>query len=347
MRMAEAPPVYTTRAGDVDRDRDAVLSIWRGNLGDAEAMAAKYAWFYQDAPAGPPLLRLLGADGADAGICTAGRRRMLLDGRPLQGGVLVDMAVVPAHRSLGPALMLLQGLKEGAARECALLYGFPNPKAAPVFRRIGYRPAGDLVRYVRVLRHAPYFARRMPRAAAGCAGAAADLAGRVRDLLRAPATGGLRTAWLDAADPRMQALWDASTKPDGVAAVRDLAHLAWRFDRAPGGGFRYFAIGEADGSLDAWFAVRRRGDSLVVHDYWSVHGPAIGTRRIAALLRAARARGHASVSVELATSPGHLAPWLASEFRERSRRPLFCHWSDTAHDAGAIPFHLTAADEDE
>lgn len=345
MSAVMATPLYGVRAGDVARDRDTVLATWRGNLGDDARMPAKYDWFYRDSPAGAPLLELLTADGHDVGTCSAGRRRMLRDGRPLRGGVLVDLAVLPEHRSLGPALILQQGLFASARQELDLLYGFPNPKAAPVFKRIGYRPLGALVRHVRVVRHAPYLARRMPRAAAHVAGAALDAHARLRDAIGHSQGRPLRASWLGAADARMQQVWDASTKPDGIVAVRDLQHLRWRFDAAPSAGFRYLLLERRDGTAVAWFAVRADGATLHVHDFWSLQGAALGTRPLLSLLQAARADGHAAVSVELATTPTHLMPWQALGFRERSRRPIFGTWG-TSEDA-TPELHLTAADEDE
>ena len=348
MAAALASPHYLARVGDVEQDRDTVLSIWRGNLGDDARMQRKYGWFYQQADAGPPLLELLTADGREVGTCSAGRRRMLRDGRPLRAGVMVDLAVMPEHRTLGPAMMLQQSLAQAARGQLDLLYAFPNPKAAPVFKRIGYRPLGDLVRYVRVVRHAPYLARRIPRPLAYAAGAAVDVWARLRDALRHAGTASLSAAWSDRIHPDMQALWDASVKPDGIVGARDAAHLRWRFDASPEGGFRYLMVRDPrSGSLIAWFATRASGSTLHVHDYWSLHGPAIGTRCVGTLVVAARRCGHAAVSVELASLPSHLDPWLALGFAERSRRAIFGYWDPAVLGETIGHLHLTAADEDE
>lgn len=343
-----ATPQYFARTGDVRKDRDAVLSIWRGNLGDDARMPRKYVWFYEQADAGPPLLELLTADGREVGTCSAGRRRMLRDGQPLRAGVMVDLAVVPEHRTLGPALMLQQSLAQAARGQLDLLYAFPNPKAAPVFKRIGYRPLGDLVRYVRVLRHAPYLARRMPRPFAHMAGVVLDAWARLRDGLRHAGMPRLRAAWSEHVDPRMQSLWESSVKPDGIVGARDAAHLRWRFDASPDGGFRYLLVCDPHhDALLAWFAVRANGATLHVHDYWSLHGPAIGTRCLDALLRVARKAGHAAVSLELASLSPHLAPWRDLGFVERGRRAVFGYWDTAALGDMLGELHLTAADEDE
>jgi hypothetical protein len=140
--MAEAAPapVYAIEGGDVARDRERVLAIWRGNLGRDTRMQAKYDWFYASCPYGEPLLCLLRhlPDDSLVGAAAAGPRRMLRQGAEIEAGVLVDLAVTTEHRSLGPALMLQSALAEAGCRRYGLLYGFPNPKAAAVFKREKY-----------------------------------------------------------------------------------------------------------------------------------------------------------------------------------------------------------------
>jgi hypothetical protein len=352
---APQPPQYRVRDGDTAVDRDAVLAVWRGNLGQGARMAAKYDWFYRGAPAGAPLLQLLMHAGtaAPVGVCAAGRRRMLRDGEPQCAGVLVDLAVTPGHRSLGPALMMQQALFAAGQRELDLLYGFPNPKAAPVFKRIGYRLLAEMVRHVRVVRHAPYLQRRfarLPGIVAAPLGAAIDLGHRLRDAWRHPRARRLRAQW-HAQAPDIDALWRASPKPAALTALRDTAHLRWRFDAAPAvdgiAPFRHLLLRDRDANdaPAAWFATRVDGHTLHVHDFWSRDGAEPTAEIVSALLRAARAQGHAAVSIELATSEARLRPWRALGFEARSRRPVFGMLRgapDTPPD-----LHLTSADEDE
>jgi hypothetical protein len=346
-------PQYTTRDGDTTADREAVLAVWHGNLGQDARMAVKYDWFYNRAPAGAPLLQLLMHAGTEApvGVCSAGRRRMLLDGCEARAGVMVDLAVTPAHRSLGPALILQQSLFAAGQRELDLLYCFPNPKATPVFKRIGYRHLADMVRHARVLRHAEYVHRRWPALPTWLAsplGALIDLGHRARDAWRWRAGRSLRAQWSDRA-PDITAIWEPSPKPSALTSLRDAAHLRWRFDDAPVADdlmpFRHLLLFD-NGTPVAWFATRLDGHTLHVHDFWTRNGAQIAPDMAAALLRAARKAGHAAVSIELATSPERLQPWLETGFSARGKRPVFGHWG--AHDEETMPsLHLVSADEDE
>src|SRR4051812_45699126 len=97
---------YVALPGDVRALRDTVLALWQGNLGRQERLPFKYDWFYLQAPQGTPLLIALThrSTGAVIGVAAAGRRRMLYQGMPRLGGVMVDLTVQSAHRSLFPAM---------------------------------------------------------------------------------------------------------------------------------------------------------------------------------------------------------------------------------------------------
>lgn len=348
MTTLSPPPQYVVHAGNALRDRDTVQSIWRGNLGQQDRMAAKYDWFYLASPHGPPLLQLLRhANGDWVGTACAGRRRMRWQGRDITAGVLVDLAVLPEHRSLGPALILQQGLIAAGARHLDLLYGFPNPKAAAVFKRIGYNKLTDIVRYARVLRHGRYLRERMPAWLAAPLGAAADIAIALRDAWRRLGGVSVRTEWRDRADPRMDALWADSAPNSGLVTIRDRRHARWRFDESPLAPTRYLLVTSPNNErLLAWFATQADGATLHVRDFWSRQGAACDATHVLALLAAARKAGYASVSVEIAAAAPVIVGWNACGFVERSRRPVFGRWSGADQHEGAELF-FTSADEDE
>ena len=340
-------PRYMLRDGDAAADRDTLLGIWAGNLGHDVRMPAKYDWFYRRSPHGAPLMQLLYHGEDAAGTCAAGIREFMLGERHIQAGVLVDLAVLPEHRSLGPAMLLQQGLVSAADRQLDLLYGFPNPKAAPVFKRMGYTHAVDMVRYVRILRHANYLARRLPRSLALVVGSVLDGAYALRRWISGIGRRKLRISLHDAADARMAALCMQQLLPDTLTCRRTLSHLQWRLDAAPQGRFRYATmVTPGSDRMLAWACWRDDGQAATVMDFWS-EAPEKGfpPTCIEAFCNALRREGHASVQVEMATSPARLANWLAGRFVARGTRPFYLRWRDPP--VHAVDMHITSADEDE
>lgn len=347
--MSDASPApYSVERGEVARDREAMLALWRGNLGDEARMLAKFDWFYRACPFGEPGICLLkhAGENAPVGVAVAGARRMWVNGARVDAGLLVDLAVSPEHRSLGPAMTLQTTLAETAATRFGLLYGFPNPKAAPVFKRVGYAKLGEILRHVRVLRHASYIARRMPKPLAAMAGVIVDLGVHLRDAWRSRGDARLGITWSDAADTRFDDLWNRSAPQHGALAVRDATFARWRFDACPLEKTRYLLLSDpADGSLRAWFACQVQEGILHVRDFWSADAASgLARAHVDTLLRAARSAGHGAVSVEIATTENRLAGWKAARFEVRSKRPVFGKWSEGQV---ATELHLTSADEDE
>ena len=344
-------PVYRSRTGDTNHDSKAVIAVWQGNLGTAQNLVGKFDWFYRDCPWGSPVIQLLYRESADQciGVAAAGPRRMLCDGREIRAGVLVDFAVLPGHRSLGPALQLQTALIAASAAQFDLLYGLPNLKAVPVFRRLGYVPLGELVRYARILRHGDYLRRRLPRVIARPLGWAIDRARAMGDLWTRLRTPGLTPVWSDCIDPRMDELWQRSAPDHGLIAMRDSAMLRWRFDAAPRRQTRYLLLCTPNGEeLLAWFACEADGSTLHVRDFWSADAHSgIHRRFVDALVVAATASSYSAVSVEFSGAPSALQGWLAARFVERARQPVFGKWLRPGTIPAGLSIHLTPLVEDE
>lgn len=339
---------YRSESADPAHARDEVLAVWHDNLGDPVRHVGKFDWFYLHNPYGEPLLQLLHHGDAVIGCCGAAPRRMLWNGREIRGGQLADMAVETRHRTLGPALLLQEALVAEAQSRFDLLYGFPNARSLPVVKRLGYAVLGEMVRHARVLKHAGYLERYLPDWLAVLVGGLFDAAMALRDLIRGAAA--LAVSWVDAADPRMDALWQRSRPAQGLVAIRDAAMLRWRFDACPLGKTQYLLVHGRDGALCAWFACQVAGSVLRIADFWNEQGNAgIDHRVVLALVRAARRGGYSSVSLALAAPAASLAGWRRAGFVPREGQPVVGKWLG----AGPAPEELTAhwflsnLDEDE
>lgn len=347
MSQPSTSGAYHTRLADLERDRDTIIAFWRHNLGDPTHRVAKYHWFYANNPFGTAMIQLLYRGDTLIGCCGVAPRRMAWNGQAIRAGLLADMAVDAAHRTLGPALMLHEALTTAAAGHFDLLYGFPNHKSLPVVARLGYTVLGEMTRYSRVLRYAPYLRRYLPSWLAAPAGAVLDAVRNPRD--GASGAEPLSVTWVSASDPRIDALWQASAHGSGLLGIRDGALLRWRFDDAPQTGTRYLLLGaSADGPLHAWFACRVAGTVLRVCDYWCAQGNGpVDRASIHALVHAGRRSGCTSISFEYAATSAARAAWTAAGFSPRDGQPVIGKWLLTDHPAINQAWHITEADEDE
>lgn len=338
--MAAAFP-YAVRESRPTEDKAAVVDLWRGNLGDPTRLLWKYGWFYEQSPLGPPLTLLLEwrAPGDElarpVGVATAGRRRFSRGGETLEAGVLVDLAVLPEHRTLGPALVLQKALRtEGLAR-AALLYGFPNAKAAPVFQRAGYRKIGMMRRYVKVLRPSVYLRRRLPALLAAPLGLLANALTRVG--LELAALRGPALRWTGVDTP--VAYDNAAPLLPLLRGERTAAFVAWRFaSGALPGRVQRVAFGE-----DAGWIVEEEAEVLIIRDCSPTLLEPAFTAAWQALFRDAVRRGATRAEFEC-LAPAPLRQRLAElGWSPRSERPAFAA-GDAVDDAD---WFLTSADEDE
>ncbi len=334
---------YRVEDGDIARDGDAAIAVWRASLRNIEGRAAKFEWFYRAAPDGAQLHLLRPGPGRDVvGTAGVGWRRMRAGGRGLRGGLLADMAVLAGHRTLGPAMQLQRTASERALLVGDLVYGFPNANAVPVVKRLGYVHLGDMVLYVRALRHALYLERRLPRPVAQVLGLAIDGAFAIRDLLRNLHRGRLHAQWhpmpLDLPHPR----W---SQPEVLEGVRDTEVLEWRFARSPLASFRFLYLRQGpDAPPAAWFICHRDGSVMRIADFGFAAGAAV-PHCIALLARAALAEGCGSLAVECCVPQAERSALLRGGFRERQRRPIYARWKDPAQAVRTVRF--TAFDEDE
>ena len=316
---------YTVEQVEPARARRELLRVWRDNLSVEGLGERKFAWTYERAPARPlsPFLLVArrGVERDVVGTVAVSVRVLQVGGRSCRAGLLGDLAVDRAHRSLLPALSLVRRAKRAATGEVALVYGFPNHRAEPVFLRAGYRRLGAMTRYVRVLRHGPY-ARRVvrSRAAARLAGAVADLgsrAGRLLPLVRSAAR--YRLVLSDAADERAEEVWAAAAGYYEIAGIRDAEFLAWRMCDHPEHRHRLAWLEDRrGGAARAYAAVGQRDGEVWIGDFF---GPPDALEAL--FLRVAewaRGEGARSLSVRFLGDPGVVSALRRAGFAARDAR---------------------------
>jgi hypothetical protein len=349
-----AAAAYATRLATLSSERDTLLRLWDGSLGDREAMAAKFDWYYGQHIEGAPTVLMLchGPDQTPVGAGTLGPRQMTLQGRPLRAGVRVDLAVEAAHRTLFPALHLQRAISRAGLEGFDLLYGMPNAAAEKVVRRLGVQQEVAMVRYVKVLRWAPYLARKVPHWAAAPGGmlmqGLQQMGLRSRQALRAPRR---HQAWLSEPDADFDTLWARCAEPAWLMGRRDQAFLRWRFVQQPGTRHRFFVMrGGRSGRLLAYAVCNREGATKHVRDILvEGHNPQLAREFLHRLAIAAYREGATSLSLNMVAPPVWAQILADGGFSPREQRPLFIDWSAARqNDLGpAVTMYGTDADEDQ
>jgi len=236
--------------------------------------------------------------------------------------------------------------------ELDLAYYLPNERAQPLFVRAGYHELGRMVRYVRVLRHAPYVRRLIPvNAIARGVGAVLDFVVGARYRLRHRRTArGFDLVWLDTVDERFDALWERARDSYMLVGRRDPSWLRWRYLLFPQSRARIAALVER-GDIRAYALVTENEGVAHIRDLFGSLGHL--DQLLALLLRELRARAAASASFEYLGSDRIVSLLAAHGFRARStnRRVFVAPGAALSTDERALvtspsAWHLTEYDED-
>jgi hypothetical protein len=249
---------YKVVEADLERDREALLSFWRENL--PQWPEKKYDWFYRNNPLQPAVCCALreSADDTYVGLAAVFPRRFVVDGQVCTGGISGDLAVRKSHRVLGPALTLQRTIVATCEKRAIdFIYGFPNERAEPVQKRVGYRVIGTSRRMVRILRSYNKVKERIriPLLSRPVA-ALVDLFMRItspesrRHRLR-----DFSVETPSSFDRRFDVLWEKVSKQYPVLGDRSQSGLNWRFSQCPYRDYRIFALTRKDDNELAGYIV--------------------------------------------------------------------------------------------
>lgn len=342
---------YHIEEADLSTAAAAIQALWVDNLvgHDARSAAAKLRLGYAENPAGPGTAILLYPQGEarPSGVQGLHPRLFHLGTRRLRAVGLADYAVDVAHRSLGPALMLMRRGTELGAERFDLTYGLPNQKAAAVLARAGLKRVGMVRRYAKPLRSRAKLARRLPPVLAALCAPLVDGGLRLRDALRAA---GLRARlecrdgdWNDAA---LDQLWER--RPASLLlSDRSAAMLRWRFGAPERGDWKPCIARDEDGTAQGHVVWRMHEGFAEVGDFFSTDPDALTAPLMLAFTRLARRAGAASISVTFFGREQVAAALLTSGMALRPQEaPLFKLPGGPLELDAAEHWYLTSFDND-
>ena len=340
---------YTAHESDLSEHQELVSSLWADHLDGMTAPAArtKLRHAYLANPAGPGSCLLLHDEAShrSVGVQCLHARTFWHGTAAHRAAALADYVVVPAHRSLGPALTLMRAGLTAAWQGLDFVYGFPNRQSEAVCVRAGMRRIGGTTRYGKLLR-ARFLLRAHPQRRwlaplARPLDALLHLIDAARALRHAR---GLRWSDATADDPRIEAVWQ-QRDPGLLLSERSARVLAWRY--APEGfpGWRVSVAEDAQGRPLGYVAWACRDDVVLVSDFFCSRPAQDTCRLLSGFVRHVCRQPASAVSLEF-----HGSPEIASQLRRAGFlarpgvAPLYLAGAQASVDASA--WYVTGFDRD-
>lgn len=264
---------YKVVKADLTRDRDRILAVWH-HLADSEVPGAeKLDWFYINNPAGEGIIYLLWfiPENRPVGIICAGRRNFRAGAQILHGAVLGDFAMEPAHRSLGPSLLLQRKVMDEASANFDVFFGFLNTSSLRVRQAAGHQANEKLVDSIIPLRLAYHMKKRLPDRFASFMGSI--MQPLYDTLLRARIKKNMK-GYQDAAADRdfINGLWSRACNHSTIMGVRDWDFLSWRMSSDAGWKYAVSGLRDTHGKPCGYVAYEfQPNDTVVIVDYLALN----------------------------------------------------------------------------
>ena len=266
-----------------------------------------------------------------------------------RGGILVDLTVDPAFRSMGPALKLIRGVMEQETLGSDILYGFPNKKSYLIYKRVGFSNLGFLVRYAKVTNYSKQIAKYSKLASV----VFGPLIDRMSLLY-----GALVSRWLN----RKYECASQEATPEGIDCllnedgpikkhmlVRDHAFLQWRFEQNYKHKYKFFTIRHLqDKSLAGYICYRTTpSEDVIVEDFLALDDDVSLKALFRLFCQQMRKLGQRSVSLEFFGNGDVVGVLRSLGFMRRDEAPIiFWGKSNDAMLKHAESWYITTADRD-
>jgi|GEM_PF-1427172 len=144
---------YHVRKFLFEQDKEKLFQLWQEVLKKPEPKRLQA--LYKDNSYGITSTWLIFHNEGEkpAGSLSVFPRRFNINGESVLVGINCDIIIQKQHRTLGPAIMMLNALVKGApGLGYQVLLAMPNQMSQPVFKRAGYEKAGSASRWSKVLK---------------------------------------------------------------------------------------------------------------------------------------------------------------------------------------------------
>ena len=226
-----------------------------------EIVQKRTHWMYLTNPAGRAIVVLLRFKESNEaiGLVAICRRQVWTHAGIADTGIFCDLVIDKAHRTLGPALFLMQHAI-GAADSKAIdkVDGWPSERSQALFKRLPKAEMGSVDIYRRYLNWRTIFEERLPPVPARLVGTLCQIVDKGQDMVKRLTDRHLYTVrHPETFDKAFDELWKVARVRYEEIGVRDSEFLNWRFMASPADEHKVFALFSRCGSRALGYVVYR------------------------------------------------------------------------------------------
>jgi len=318
------------RRANLEKDKALIIGALFRNLTPASD-ETRFNWLYLQNPSGPAQAWVAVEDGDVVGVSAAFARDIQADGSRKMGWVLGDFCVAEKYRSLGPALQLQRATLDAVkdSQQAEFCYDFPSRSLMAIYRRLGIKPTGRMVRLAKPIR----INRKLQQltdsnALAKSAGWIGNLLLQTADLKLARSKG-YKLAIHDGECGSEFTGLCSRPREQGITLARSAEYLNWRYVRHPLTSYRILTA-RRESVLEGYLIFSCTGEDAHIAEWCVGSGSEVIAALISDLVRRLRSARIMTLSAFLMESDPRLLQLAQLGFRPRESTDVVVYWPNTA-----------------
>lgn len=318
-----------------------------------ESAYKRTEWAYKNNPAGRALVCIMHHRDTqkDVGLVTLCRRQFWTHSGLAEGGIFCDLVTEVSHRTLGPALKLMERALIGADEaKLDRTYGWPSERSISLFSRLPESQVGEVQIYRRYFDWGEQFYNRLPKSLAIIVGNTVGLVDTcfygVKKLIRSKL---FTIQHIDEFGSEFNELWSVARSRYDEIGVRDASFLTWRFRDNPEQCHRIFAMYSKDEKRLAGYVVYREHDegTIEISDFLASHSDFSERNLLDSFCVHFRELGLKKISLLYSGNPDTVRNlWWCGFIHVGSRVSNFRQPKGSRLQEGTVRTHVTQADQD-
>lgn len=320
---------------------------------DIQSTYKRTRWIYQQNPSGAAVVCTVKHSASDEnmGLLSLCRRQIWTSRGLVQAAILCDLVTDKSHRTLGPAILLIQEALV-AAKQLGLdrVYGWPNERSIVLFKRLSTAQRSDVDIYRRYFDWSTILAGKIPRLPAKLIGGVVKCADALcAAIVQRICDRHFVIKHLDSFGPEFDEVWIESRERYDEIGVRDATFLNWRFGHNSDSEHKIFCLYARKTKKPAGYIVYKEltEESVEISDFLAIDGRFTERTLLWVFCNHTRRSGTDKVSLVFAGNKNTRKNlWLSGFISVDSRAAISFPIAAATMQKVDVNTHITQADHD-